>query len=249
MSVLQTQLLITTRLTLIEDVQERLAIVIDRVRKVPPLTDSQRTEDVRVQGCVSRVWLLASLEEERCRFRVDADSTVVRGLASLICEVYDDATPADILAHDSSILEVLHLTDHLTPTRRHGLEQVRRTIRDFAMRNHAEMAAGLSLVLRLISTEPAFRLPFRCNSATRTIISTMRVLTGKPCFPPSPRPGAASPTAPVKRIGRRWPILPQPIPAACSLPSGSTPGMWRAARNIGAKTCAAAWRRLPADDR
>ncbi|MDB6156198.1 MAG: Fe-S metabolism protein SufE [Chthoniobacteraceae bacterium] len=134
MSVLQTQLQITKRLSLIEDSQERLAAVVDRVRKLPPLNESERVESNRIQGCVSRVWIVAAMENERCRFRSDADSTLVRGLASLICEVYDDSTPEEIMTQEANILDVLHLTDHLSPTRRHGLDQVHRAIRDFAAR-------------------------------------------------------------------------------------------------------------------
>ena len=59
----------------------------------------------------------------------------MRGLATLICEVYDDTTPTDILAHESDILESLRLTEQLTPTRRHGLHELRRAIREFAARS------------------------------------------------------------------------------------------------------------------
>ncbi|MES2572912.1 MAG: SufE family protein [Verrucomicrobiota bacterium] len=134
MSVLQTQFQITKRLHLIEDSQERLAAVVDRVRKLPPFSEAERTEANRVQGCVSRVWIVGTIENERCHFRADADSTLVRGLATLICEVYEEASPQEVLEHDSNILDLLHLTDHLSPTRRHGLQQVRRAIRDFAAR-------------------------------------------------------------------------------------------------------------------
>ena len=132
MSVLQNQSYIATRLSIIEDVQERLAAVVDRARKLPPLADSERVEDNRIEGCVSRVWMLATREADVCRFRIDAESTLVRGLAHLICEVYDGSTSTEILECESDILDTLHLTEQLTSTRRHGLKQVHRAIRDFA---------------------------------------------------------------------------------------------------------------------
>lgn len=137
MTLLERQQHLARTLSVIEDAQERLAAVVDRVRKVPPFPDTDRTEQNRVQGCVSRVWLVAAIEGERCRFRVDADSTLVRGLAALVCEVCDDALPAEIVRHESNILDLLHLTDQLSPTRRHGLAQVDRTIREFASRQLA----------------------------------------------------------------------------------------------------------------
>lgn len=116
----------------IEDVQERLALIVDRARRFAPLTDAERCDANRVQGCSSRVWIAASMEGESCRFRLDADSTLVKGLAGLLCEIYDGATAAETASTEPTILEALHLIDHLSPTRRHGLEQVRRALREFA---------------------------------------------------------------------------------------------------------------------
>lgn len=123
---------IISRLGLIEDTHERLAAVVDRVRKLPPLTDAERVESNRVQGCISRVWVVAAIENDRCTFRVDTDSTLVRGLAALICDVYDGSTAADVAEHETQILGLLNLSDHLSPTRRNGLEQVRKAVREFA---------------------------------------------------------------------------------------------------------------------
>jgi len=132
MSPEQKQQQLVAKISLIEDRQERLAWVVDRARKVPALADSEKTEENRVQGCVSRVWLVGTVEEGQCRFRVDADSTLVKGLAWLLCEVADAASPAEVAAFEIRILEELHLADQLSPTRRNGLEQVQRRIREFA---------------------------------------------------------------------------------------------------------------------
>lgn len=128
----QKQQQLVTKISLIEDRQERLAWVVDRARKVPSLAEAEKTEENRVQGCVSRVWLIGNVEEGRCRFRVDADSTLVKGLAWLLCEVADDAPPSEVATFEIGILEELHLSDQLSPTRRNGLEQVQRRIRELA---------------------------------------------------------------------------------------------------------------------
>lgn len=131
----QKQQQLVAKLTLIEDKQERLAWVVDRARKIPPLSEEEKTEPNRVQGCVSRVWLVGSVEDGHCRFRLDADSTLVKGLAWLLCEVADGGTPAEIVAFEARLLEDLHLADQLSPTRRNGLEQVQLRIKEFARAN------------------------------------------------------------------------------------------------------------------
>ena len=120
------------RFLVIEDSHERLALLVDRARRLPPLPDEDRVPANLVQGCSSQVWLVGELAHGVCRFRMDADSTLVKGLAAVVCEVYQDAPPEQVAAFESSLLESLHLMDHLTLTRRHGLAQVERTIRAFA---------------------------------------------------------------------------------------------------------------------
>lgn len=131
----QKQQQIVAKLSLIEDRQERLAWVVDRVRKIPSLPESEKTEENRVQGCVSRVWLIGCVEEGVCRYRVDADSTLVKGLAWLLCEVADGASPSEVAGFEIRILEQLRLSDQLSPTRLNGLEQVQRRIRELAAAN------------------------------------------------------------------------------------------------------------------
>jgi cysteine desulfuration protein SufE len=116
----------------IEDLQERMALIVDRARRLPPLPAEQKTEEARVQGCVSRVWLQSSCTDGRCAFRVDAESSLVRGLAAFVCEIYEGATPAEVEAVEPHLLERLGIATHLSPTRLHGLAQVRRAIREFA---------------------------------------------------------------------------------------------------------------------
>jgi len=119
-------------LAVIDDVQERLATVVDRGRSRAPLTAAERTDETRVRGCVSAAWVVAEQRDGRCYFRGDADSPLVRGLLNLLCEFYSDATPADIVATEPALLEQLGLTRTLSPTRLNGLRSVRAKIRDFA---------------------------------------------------------------------------------------------------------------------
>ena len=124
-------------LAVIPDPQERLAIVVDRAKKLPPLADHERTDSHLVRGCISRVHLAAELRDGRCHFRADADSPLVRGLVALLCDFYSGLTPAEIAASDADPLAELGLTENLSPTRQNGLASVRAAIRAFAEENLA----------------------------------------------------------------------------------------------------------------
>jgi cysteine desulfuration protein SufE len=115
-----------------EDPQERLAFVVDRVRRVPPLPAAERIDAHRVPGCVSVVWLTGREEAGRWTFRADADSPVVRGLLLLLCEVYSGAETAAVAACGRDPLAELGLLRDLSPTRRNGLTSALSQIRRLA---------------------------------------------------------------------------------------------------------------------
>jgi len=119
---------------IIEDAQERLAAIVDRARRIPPLAAIDRTEANRVQGCISLAWIVAEQRAGCCYFRSDADSPLVRGLLKLLCDFYSDAPPAEITATEPMLFEALGLARNLSPTRLNGLRSVRAKIREYADR-------------------------------------------------------------------------------------------------------------------
>ena len=128
----QRQSALIARYAILPDPHERLAALTGRRSPLPPLPPEERTEAALVPGCVSRVWLRGTMEAGRCRFRMHAESALVRGLAAVLCELYDDATPGDILATPPEIFEALGIAAHLTPTRLNGLAHIRAEILAFA---------------------------------------------------------------------------------------------------------------------
>ncbi len=119
-------------LLLIEDAQERLAAVVDRAKRRPPLPEAERNEANRVKGCISAAWVVGEMRDGRCHFRSDADSPLVRGLVTLLCDFYSDATPADIATTEPELFDKTGLARSLSPTRLNGLRSVRAQIRNFA---------------------------------------------------------------------------------------------------------------------
>jgi cysteine desulfuration protein SufE len=134
------QAAIRATLSLIDDPQERLTVATTWKTGMSPLKADERTESHLVRGCLSRVWLASEMESGQCRFRVDADSPLVRGLVTLLCGIYDGATPAEVLAEEPIVMEELGILRNLSPTRQNGLAAVRRAL--------VEFATNASIVLR-----------------------------------------------------------------------------------------------------
>ncbi len=80
MTVADTERALVEELMILPDPQERLAHLMRRAARRPPWSTSQRSDSDLVPGCVSRVWLVGTLENDRCHFQVAADSPMVHGL-------------------------------------------------------------------------------------------------------------------------------------------------------------------------
>ncbi|MCR6699699.1 MAG: SufE family protein [Dokdonella sp.] len=103
------------------DWTERYQYLIDLGRKLPPFPDALKTEEHRVQGCQSQVWLIAEGDAEQLRFRAISDSAIVSGLIALLLRVYSARPAAEILATEPRFIESIGLAKHLSPTRSNGL--------------------------------------------------------------------------------------------------------------------------------
>ena len=116
------------------DAHERFQYVIDRAKDAPSLAPDEKVAEILVPGCTSNLWLLPTLEHGACRFRCDADSVITKGIATLVCELYDGASPAEVAATDADFLAEVGITQHLSPNRRNGLGNLVARIRDFGRR-------------------------------------------------------------------------------------------------------------------
>lgn len=132
MSVAEKERQLIARLAVIEDPHERLAALMSRAKKFPAPPAELLTEENRVLGCQSRVWLTGSLESGLCRWRMECDAPMVKGLVGLLCELYDAIAPADVLAAEPAIFEELGISRMVSPTRLHGLAAVRGRMKQLA---------------------------------------------------------------------------------------------------------------------
>lgn len=118
-------------LNIIHDPHERLA-ALGSYANAMKIAGEHKVDANLVPGCVSRVWLHGEMAGGRMQFRCDADSPIVRSLASLLCELYSSSTPAEAAAVEPRIWEACGFTKLLSPTRLNGLANVRKRIREMA---------------------------------------------------------------------------------------------------------------------
>lgn len=103
------------------DWTERYQYLIDLGRKLPPFPEQSRSEENKVVGCQSQVWLTAQGDAQRLVFAAVSDSSIVSGLIALLLRVYSGRSAAEILATEPRFIETIGLSRHLSPTRSNGL--------------------------------------------------------------------------------------------------------------------------------
>ena len=116
---------------LLGDWEERYRYVIELGKDLAPLTDAERTDDHKVRGCASQVWLVTEPGvDEALGFRGDSDAHIVRGLIAILLRLYSGHAPAEILAFDiKTAFETLGLTGALSSQRSNGLASMVARIR------------------------------------------------------------------------------------------------------------------------
>ena len=132
MSLAEKQRQLIEDLNLIPDVQERLSALTTYAARMR-LDPAYRVEENLVPGCVSRVWLHGEQRHGLTRFDCEADSPMVKALAAVLCDLYSETTPAEVIEVEPEIWQQCQFTKMLSPTRLNGLANVRRLIREAAM--------------------------------------------------------------------------------------------------------------------
>ena len=115
---------------LLDEWDDRYRYVIELGRTLAPLAEELRTEDNKVQGCASQVWLGTKVQPNgvtgpTLSFVGDSDAHIVRGLIAILFALYSGKHAPEILDTDAvALFERLGLREHLTPQRSNGFRSM-----------------------------------------------------------------------------------------------------------------------------
>ena len=116
------------------DWMDKYQLLIDLGNEQEPLDPQYKTEQNLIDGCQSRVWLQADLDNEgKVVFQAESDALIVKGIISLLIKVVSGHTPDEILNSDLYFIEKIGLKEHLSPTRSNGLLAMVKQMRMYAL--------------------------------------------------------------------------------------------------------------------
>jgi cysteine desulfuration protein SufE len=121
--------------SLLEEWDDRYRYVIELGRSLAPLSERDRTDTNKVQGCASQVWLATTVRANGqdgpvLTFCGDSDAHIVRGLIAILFAMFSGKHASEILSLDAiALFERLGLREHLTPQRSNGFRSMVERIR------------------------------------------------------------------------------------------------------------------------
>jgi len=123
--------------SLFDEWLDRYQYLIDLGRKLPALSEEEKSDDKLLAGCQSRVWLYLEGDKDEVKIRANSDAAIVSGLIALLIQVYSGCSARQILETEPYFIRKIGLSEHLSPTRANGLHAMLKAIRE-----HAEKLVG-----------------------------------------------------------------------------------------------------------
>lgn len=128
---------IVDNFALFDDWEERYRYLIDLGGRLPPMADALKTEETRVKGCTSQVWMVMGWNEGgRLTLLADSDAQIVKGLIAIVLALFQEKTVEEIRDIDvEKIFTDLGLDQHISPNRRNGFYAMVERIKLFIKSN------------------------------------------------------------------------------------------------------------------
>ena len=104
-----------------EDWLDKYDYLISLSDSLPVIDPAHKSEQYIIEGCQSRVWVDARLEDGKVYFAADSDAIITKGIIALLIRVMNGRTPQEILDIELYFIDAIGLGENLSPTRSNGL--------------------------------------------------------------------------------------------------------------------------------
>ena len=110
---------------LLGDWEQRYQYLAELGEKLPAMPAALKTDENKVRGCMSQVWVCACHDEhdpEIIRFHGDCDTSIIKGVLAVLIQLASGKTVAEVEQLDvDELFSRLSLDEHLSPNRHVGV--------------------------------------------------------------------------------------------------------------------------------
>jgi cysteine desulfuration protein SufE len=121
-----------------EDWNDKYEYLIEFGKSLPLIDEKYKTEDNRIHGCQSKVWLHAEMNNGVLNFYADSDAIITKGIVGLLVKVMSEHSPQEIATCDLYFIEKIGLKEHLSPTRANGLVSMIKKMKTYGIAYQAK---------------------------------------------------------------------------------------------------------------
>jgi len=104
-----------------DDWEARYEYLIDLGKSLPLVDQAEKTDDLLIKGCQSKLWLKSFFNGQLVTYTADSDAIITKGIAALMIRVLSNHTPIEIINAKLDFINLIGLKEHLSPTRANGL--------------------------------------------------------------------------------------------------------------------------------
>lgn len=122
-----------------DDWMDRYSLLIDYGNGLEPFPELAKTEQNLIDGCQSKVWFTAEMQDGKVIYNGDSDAILVKGIVALLIRVLSGHTPKEIVDTNLYFIDAINLREHLSPTRSNGLNAMLKQMQLFALTYQAQI--------------------------------------------------------------------------------------------------------------
>ncbi len=115
--------------SLFENWEEKYGYIIEMGKNLIDFPAEYKTEERKIKGCQSNVWVHTYMENGLMRIIADSDAVIVKGLVALLIKILDKNPPKDIATTELFFAEKIGINQHLSMTRANGLSSMIKQIK------------------------------------------------------------------------------------------------------------------------
>ena len=117
-----------------DDWMDRYSLLIDYGNGLEPFPEADKTDTNLIDGCQSKVWFTAEMQDGKVIYHGDSDAILVKGIVALLIRVLSGHTPKEIVNTQLYFIDEINLREHLSPTRSNGLNAMLRRMIEYAVK-------------------------------------------------------------------------------------------------------------------
>ncbi len=132
MSIKEKERLLLGDFDMLPDWNDKYNYIMDMGIELPLLSDDEKNDGNIVKGCQSASWLKVAQRDGKLYFKGDSEAILGKGVIAMLLNLLNGASAEEIADYDFGLVDNIDLPNHLSPTRKMGLESIMKRIHELA---------------------------------------------------------------------------------------------------------------------